>query len=319
LFDENVVLQIKHGPVDFQVREPNSPLLGAMERTAQGLELQITQEYTGQQIDLYCLPVQWEEALSFPEAGGGELRSVIGSKITTVAGVANAGKSSNWTGHALAQLNFYGFGRMAWDPSLSAREVAGEWARMTFGEPWERVRDLCLKSREAYEKYTTPLALGWMVNIHHHYGPSPEGYEFMKWGSYHRASHSALGVDRTSKGTGLTLQYKGKLAEALDSMDTCPEEFLLFFHRVPFDYRLKSGKTLLQRLYDDHFEGAGMVEDFIREWEELEPQLSPEVYESVKKKLSLQLENAKEWRDVVNTYFYRLTEKPDEAGRKIYP
>ncbi|MDR2749750.1 MAG: alpha-glucuronidase [Clostridiales bacterium] len=318
MFDENVVLQIKHGPVDFQVREPNSPLLGAMKHTAQGLELQITQEYTGQQIDLYCLPVQWEEILAFPEASGGELRSIIGSKITTIAGVANCGKSSNWTGHALAQLNLYGFGRMAWDPSLSAREVAGEWARLTFGEPWERVRDLCLKSREAYEKYTTPLALGWMVNIHHHYGPSPEGYEFMKWGSYHRASHSALGVDRTSKGTGLTKQYNGKLAETLDDMDACPEELLLFFHRVPFNYRLKSGKTLLQRLYDDHFEGAEMVEGFIAEWLALKSQLAPEVFESVSKKLALQLENAKEWRDVVNTYFYRLTETPDEAGRKIY-
>jgi alpha-glucuronidase len=291
-----------------------------MPNTAQALELQITQEYTGQQKDLFCLATLWEEVLSFPEAGGLELRSEIGSKISAVAGVSNVGDSPNWTGHTLAQANLYCFGRMAWDPGLGAKEAVGEWARLSFGpDACERIRDMCLKSREVYEKYTTPLALGWMVNINHHYGPSPEGYEFMKWGSYHRASHSALGVDRTKSGTGFTGQYSESLSAVFDSRESCPEELLLFFHRLPYDYKLKSGKTLLQRIYDDHFEGVEQVIEFIREWDELEPALSPEVFSPVRERFLLQLENAKEWRDVINTYFYRLTGMPDDAGRKIYP
>lgn len=321
LFDSNVILQIKNGPSDFQIREPNSPLLGAMEHTRQALEFQITQEYTGQQIDVCYLASQWEEVLSFPVDETAALRDLIGGKIDTVAAVANVGDNENWTGHTLAQANLYAFGRLAWDPALTAAEIAGEWVRLTFGNEPEtvgKISDILLRSRNVYEKYTTPLGLGWMVNVHNHYGPSPEGYEYMKWGTYHRASHSAIGIDRTGRGTGFSKQYHPSLAARFDDVDSCPQELLLFFHRLPYSHVLKNGKTLLQHYYDTHFEGVLDVEDFISQWQSLERHLPKAVFESVAGRLVRQLENAREWRDVVNTYFYRKTGIPDEKGRPIH-
>jgi len=320
-FDDNVILQVKHGPSDFQVREPNSPLIGAMKHTAQAIEFQVTQEYTGQQIDLYALAVQWEEILNSPVSDTRTMRDLMGREVSTIVAVANTGLDTNWTGHMLAQANLYSFGRMACDPSLTAREVLSEWIALTFGKD-SRLREpllnMMIKSREVYEKYTSPLGLCWMVNINHHYGPNPEGYEFSKWGTYHRANHEAIGVDRTEKGTGYTAQYHPYLNELYSSLGSCPEELLLYFHRLRYDYRLKNGKTLLQHIYDTHFEGYEDVEEFIRTWDSLKPLLPDSAYKSVAARLQLQLSNAREWRDVVNTYFYRLTGVPDEHGRSIY-
>ena len=321
LFDSNVILQIKNGPADFQIREPVSPLLGAMEYTRQALELQITQEYTGQQIDVCNLATQWEEVLSFPVDETTALRDLMGGKIDTVAGVANIGDDENWTGHTLAQANLYAFGRLAWDPALRAGEIINEWVRLTFGNEPEvvgKISDILLRSRETYEKYTTPLGLGWMVNVRNHYGPSPEGYEFMKWGTYHRANHYAIGTDRTSRGTGFSKQYHPGLTAIFDNVDTCPQELLLFFHRLPYSYILRNGKTLLQNYYDMHFEGVRDVEDFISQWQSLKRYLPKAVFESVGRRLVRQLENAREWRDVINTYFYRKSGIPDDRGRHIY-
>ena len=320
-FDDNVILQIKHGPSDFQVREPNSPLLGAMENTHQGLELQITQEYTGQQKDLYATAVQWEEILSHPVTDTLNTRDLIGNKIDLMVAVANTGNDSNWTGHLLAQANLYAFGRMAWNPALTAAEVIKEWASLTFGTNPQLLNPLVgmvLKSREVYEKYNAPLGIGWMVNISHHYGPSVDGYEYMKWGTYHRADAKAIGVDRTPAGTGFTVQYHPYVRDMYENKGTCPEEIMLFFHRLPYDYRLKSGQTLLQYIYDTHFEGVEDVEGFIQTWESLKALLPEEAYVSVKERLDLQLTNAKEWRDVVNSYFFRKTGIADDKGRKIY-
>ncbi|MCL2544991.1 MAG: alpha-glucuronidase [Clostridia bacterium] len=321
LFEPNVILQVKNGPSDFQVREPNSPLLGAMERTPQALEVQITQEYTGQQIDLYNLAVQWEEVFAFPAGEGEALRGLMGGKIRAMAGVANVGDDENWTGHTLAQLNLYAFGRMAWDPGLTAQAVTGEWVRQTFGaDPALAgpLTGLLLESRAVYEKYSTPLGLGWMVNVSHHYGPSPEGYEYTRWGTYHRANRDAVGVDRTGAGTGFARQYGAALAARFEDPATCPEELLLFFHRLPYGHRLQNGKTLLQYLYDAHFEGAAEAEGFVGRWDALRPLLPEAAYASVRARLLRQAGNAREWRDVVNTYFYRLTGVADEKGRKIY-
>jgi len=246
MFDDNVILQVKNGPYDFQVREPNSPLFGAMKQTPLALELQITQEYTGQQIDLYALAVQWEEVFSTPVSDTQLTRSLVGNEITAVVAVANTGLDMNWTGHTLAQANLFAFGKMACDPALSAREVLDEWIGLTFGKNpdlKEPLLKMMMASRYIYEKYTTPLALGWMVNINHHYGPSPEGYEFSKWGTYHRANHKAIGIDRTETGTGYTAQYHPYLNDLYSNIKTCPEELLLFFHRLPFDHRLKCGRT----------------------------------------------------------------------------
>ena len=320
-FDDNVVLQIKHGPSDFQVREPNSPLLGAMSKTAQAIEFQITQEYTGQQIDLYALAVQWEEIFASPVSDTRLMRDLIGNGIGAVVAVANTGGDSNWTGHTLAQANLYAFGRMAWDPSLTAAEVLSDWIGLTFGtDPAlrEPLLKMMLDSRGVYEKYTAPLGLCWMVNINHHYGPSPEGYEFSKWGTYHRADAKAVGVDRTDGGTGYISQYHPHLQALYGSVDTCPEELLLYFHRLPYAHRLQSGQTLLQHIYDAHFEGADDVEGFIAVWESIKPLLPESAYRSVAARLRRQLANAREWRDVINTYFYRKSGIPDEKGRVIY-
>jgi alpha-glucuronidase len=157
-----------------------------------------------------------------------------------------------------------------------------------------------------------------MVNIHRHYGPSVDGYEYMKWGTYHRANSTAIGVDRTTAGTGYTAQYHPHVRALYENKDTCPEEILLFFHRLPYDYRLKSGQTLLQYIYDTHFEGVGDVEGFIQTWESLKGLLPKDAYLSVKERLQVQLINAVQWRDVVNTYFYRKTGVGDKKGRKIY-
>ena len=320
-FDKNVILQIKHGPSDFQVREPNSPLIGAMKNTKQAIELQVTQEYTGQQIDLYALAAQWEEVFSAPVSDKKTMRDLLGKEVKAIVAVANTGLDENWTGHTLAQANLYSFGRMACDPSLTAREVLSEWIELTFGinpKLKEPLLEMMLASRCVYEKYTSPLGLGWMVNINHHYGPSPEGYEFSKWGTYHRANHKAIGIDRTENGTGFTSQYHPYLNELYSNPKTCPEEFLLYFHRLPYDYRLKSGKTLLQHIYDTHFEGYEEVEGFIKTWDSVKSLLPESVHNSVAAKLQLQLANAREWRDIINTYFYRLTGLPDEKGRQIY-
>jgi alpha-glucuronidase len=319
-FLSNVVLQIKFGPADFQVREPNSPLLGAMLKTRQAIEFQITQEYTGQQIDLYALAVQWEEIFNTPISDTRLTRSLAGREVDTIAAVSNVGSDMNWTGHTLAQANLYAFGRMAWDPSLTARQVTEEWIIQTFGNDPTVIKKLTcmmLMSRGVYEKYNAPLGIGWMVTVGKHYGPSVDGYEYMKWGTYHRADHKAIGVDRTKIGTGFTAQYHPFLDRLYSGKNTCPEELLLFFHRLPYTYRLESGKTLIQHIYDTHFEGAEDVQGFIETWESLKEFLPHCVYESVRIRLHRQLENALEWRDVVNTYFLRKTGIRDEKGRFI--
>ena len=320
-FESNVILQIKYGPSDFQVREPNSPLLGAMEHTQQALELQITQEYTGQQVDLYNLAVQWEEVFAFPTGTGLPLRSIAGYKIPAISGVSNVGGDENWTGHTLAQLNLFAFGRMAWNPCLTAEAVTDEWTRLTFGNHpvlRESLTGMLMKSRSVYEKYNTPLGLGWMVNVSHHYGPNPDGYEFSQWGTYHRADCHAIGVDRTGNGTGFTRQYPPALSALFEDPSTCPEALLLFFHRLPYNHLLKSGQTLLQYIYDCHFEGVEETEAFIQIWDGLRHLLPDSAYTSVRSRLIRQAENAREWRDVINTYFRRLTGVPDIKGRKIY-
>ncbi|WP_041078595.1 alpha-glucuronidase family glycosyl hydrolase [Thermotoga caldifontis] len=329
-FSDNVILQTKFGPMDFQVREPVSPLFGALERTNQMLELQITQEYTGQQVHLCYLGTFWKEVLDFDTFAKGEgsfVKRIVdgtlfGRKLCGVAGVSNVGTDPNWTGHDLAQANLYTFGRLAWNPDERVEKIVREWIVLTFGNDekvMNNIEYMLMKSHRTYEKYTTPFGLGWMVNPNHHYGPNPEGYEYSKWGTYHRANWEAIGVDRTSRGTGFTLQYRSPWREIFDSIETCPEDLLLFFHRVRYDHRLKSGKTLIQAMYDLHFEGVEEVEEFVKKWQELEGRIDPVRYKRVLERLTMQLEHAKEWRDVINTYFYRRTGIPDERGRKIYP
>ena len=245
----------------------------------------------------------------------------FGNVHTGFAAVCNTGNDRNWTGNDLAAANFYGFGRLAFCTSLTAEEIAEEWIRLTLSneeEVVEKVKKILLNSRAVYEKYTVPLGIGWMVTPNTHYGCSVDGYEYSRWGTYHRADHLGLGVDRSRQGTGYAQQYNEPNASMYDNMETCPEELLLFFHHVPYTYRLKSGKTLIQHIYDTHFEGVDEVEEMISLWESLEGKVPESVYKTVRERFDRQLYNAKEWRDQVNSYFYRKSGIGDEKGRKIY-
>lgn len=329
-FADNVVLQIKNGPMDFQVREPVSPLLGAMRHTNQIMELQVTQEYTGQQKHLCYLVPQWKEILAFDthmRGQGSPVRRVVDGSLYNrsyngLAAVSNIGGDPFWTGHPLAQANLYGYGRLAWNPDLTAEEIAREWIRLTYDRQEEvlpTVLRLLMDSWPVYESYTVPLGIGWMVNPNHHYGPNVDGYEYDKWGTYHRADWQGIGVDRTREnGTGYTGQYAEPVASRFDSLADCPEELLLFFHHVPYTYRLKSGKTLIQHIYDTHFEGVEQVARMMDAWRALEGLVDDATWREGMSRFTQQLAHAGEWRDVINTYFHRKTGIPDEKGRRIH-
>ena len=328
-FLDNVILQVKNGPMDFQVREPVSPLLGGMEHTNEMLEVQIAQEYTGQQRHVCYLIPMFKEILAFHtycRRDKDTVQDIVTGKIMGntncgIAAVANTGNDSNWTGHDLAAANLYGFGRMSFDTSLSAEEIAEEWLRCTYGQDEEvvgKIKKILMMSWPAYEKYTSPLGIGWMVNPNYHYGPNVDGYEYDRWGTYHRADHLGLGVDRSHNGTGYAQQYLEPNASMYDNIETCPEELLLFFHYIPYTYELKSGKTLIQHIYDTHFEGAEDVEEMAALWDSLEGKIPEEVFLRVQKRLGHQKDHSKEWRDQINSYFYRKSMIPDNKNRAIY-
>jgi len=328
-FRDNVILQIKNGPMDFQVREPVSPLFGAMKETNQMIELQITQEYTGHQIDLCYLVPQWKEVLNFDTYANGmgsKVHEVTSGKIFNrpyggVAGVSNVGDDINWTGHILAQANLYGFGRLTWNPRLSAKEITDEWVRLTFGSDpsvVKTVSEMLLSSWSIYESYTAPLGIGWMVNPGIHYGPNVDGYEYSKWGTYHYADHDGIGVDRTVKtGTGFIGQYNSEVAEIYESLERCPDELLLFFHHVPYTHRLKSGKTVIQHIYDTHFDGFEKVIWMKEKWLSLRDLIDSGRFDQVLERLELQTVDAREWRDEINSYFFRKSGIKDGLGREI--
>ena len=328
-YHDNVILQIKNGPMDFQIREGVSPLLGGLRKTNQMLEVQVAQEYTGQQIDLCYLIPLFKEVLDFKTYCKQEQDTVAdvisgrtyGNQNAGIAAVCNTGNDENWTGNDLAAANFYGFGRLAFCTALSAREIAQEWVRLTFSnddEVVETIAALLLGSRETYEKYTSPLGIGWMVTPGSHYGPSVDGYEYSRWGTYHRADHKGLGVDRTDAGTGYVRQYYEPNASMYNDIETCPEELLLFFHHVDYTHQLKTGKTVIQHIYDSHFEGVEEVEQMNRIWESLKGKVDERAYEVVRERFERQLLNAREWRDQVNSYFFRKSGIADQKGRQIY-
>ena len=329
-FKDNVILQIKNGPMDFQVREPVSPLIGELEKTNQFLEFQIAQEYLGRQRHLVYLIPQWKEVLEFDTYAKGENTKVkdivsgevFDNKIAGIVAVTNVGIDYNWTGHTIAQLNFYGYGRLIWNPDLTSEEIALEWIKQTFGhdpKTIETIMKIVMPSWEVYENYTSPLGIGWMVNISHHYGPNIDGYEYDMWGTYHFADRNGIGVDRTmATGTGYTGQYHTENRDLYESIDTCPDELLLFFHHVPYTHVLKSGKTVIQHIYDTHFKGVEQVEEMIANWDSLAGKIDGRRHHDVKERLSHQLWSAKEWRDTINSYFYRKSGIADEQNRTIY-
>lgn len=328
-FAENVILQIKNGPMDFQVREPVSPLFGGLRKTNMILEVQIAQEYTGQQRHV-CYLIPWfKKILAFRTYCGSDqdrISDIVSGRTYAnlncgMAAVCNTGNDYNWTGHELAAANWYGFGRLSFDTELTAKEIAREWISQTYGHETkvqENILKILMMSWPTYEKYTSPLGIGWMVKPNHHYGPDVDGYEYDRWGTYHKANHKGIGVDRTEKGTGFCKQYNEPLSTIYADRKTCPEELLLFFHHMEYDYVLSSGKTILQHIYDTHFEGADEAELFLTLWQELEGLLNEGVYQRALVRFQHQKDHAREWCDVINSCFYRKTGVEDQYQRPIY-
>lgn len=315
MFARNAYLQIKNGPLDFQVREPVSPLFGAMPATAQALELQITQEYTGQDKHVCFLAPMWSEVLNFAPKGPEAGVSVAGA-IQAIAGVMNIGDARNWTGHLLAQANTYAFGRLAWNPSLSPGEIAAEWTQLTFGRDPEVnrvVNRLLLASWPAFESYTAPLGLGLLSRRGDHFHP-----DLANRMDYHRADQTGVGFDRTKAGgTGYAAQYSEPWRSRYESLADCPEDLLLFFHHVPYTHRLKNGSTLIQELYDRHFAGVETARGFLRDWETLRGKIDEARFEHVRGRLAAQIGHAEQWCREFNGYFQGLSGIPDARKRPL--
>jgi alpha-glucuronidase len=323
-FRDNAILQVKYGPIDFQAREPVSPVIAAMRATRVAVEFQVTQEYTGQQRHVCYLAPQWSEVLRFPLAGSDVAALTTGGGLVAVS---NVGDDPFWTGHPLAQANLYAFGRLAWSPDLDPAAVLDEWIELTFAPATtddpdllrRTLHDLMDDSWRTYERYTAPLGVGFMVRPGHHYGPDVDGYEYTPWGTYHFADRDGVGVDRTrATGTGFTGQYPPPWSQVYEARERCPDELLLFFHHVPYGHVLHNGSTVIQHIYDTHFAGVERVAGMRPAWDRLAGLVEPTVHARVRERLDEQLRSATEWRDQVNAYFLRKSGVPDEKGRPIY-
>ena len=331
-FEPNVIVQIKYGPIDFQVREPVSPLFATLPRTNVAIELQITQEYTGQQRHLVYLAPMWKESLDtdmraslqappLPVRDLVSGRSVRGLEHSRggFVGVSNVG-TEGWLGNPLALANLYAFGRLAWDPTLDAAALSDEWTRLTLGNDAEVravVNKLQMNSWRIYESYTGPLGLGTLTDIlGPHFGPDPASAEGNGWGQWLRADAKGVGMDRTTAtGTGYIGQYPAPLAAKYESLKTCPDELLLFMHHVPYTYRLHSGQTVIQFIYDTHYRGAQAAAAQVPAWESLRGKVPDATYAEVLKRLEFQAGHAVVWRDAITNWFERISGIADDRHR----
>ncbi len=304
-FRDNVILQSKNGPLDFQPREPYAPIFDNIKQTPQIAELQITQEYLGQSKHLTYLAPMWKEFFGF----------VNPDRLVGISGVANIGDDANWCGHPFSQANWYAFGRLAWNPSLTAEEIAHEWLVQTYGNQDEKftkpVEMMMMTSREACVNYMMPLGLHHIFKFDHHYGPEPDGFIAsypLEWCPvyYHKADAQGVGFDRSSKGTDAVGQYPEPYRSLYDNIETCPEEYLLWFHHVPWTYKMKSGSTLWQELCMKYNMGVAMVEVYRDFWHTSAKQYMKgheQEWQHTDSLLNVQLENAKEWRNTCLKYF----------------
>ena len=304
-FRDNVILQSKNGPLDFQPREPYAPIFDNIKQTPQIAELQITQEYLGQSKHLTYLAPMWKEFFDF----------VNPDKLVGISGVANIGDDANWCGHPFSQANWYAFGRLAWNPSLTAEEIAHEWLVQTYENQDEKftkpVEMMMMTSREACVNYMMPLGLHHIFKFDHHYGPEPDGFIAsypLEWCPvyYHKADAQGVGFDRSSKGTDAVGQYPEPYRSLYNNIETCPEEYLLWFHHVPWTYKMKSGSTLWQELCMKYNMGVAMVEVYRDFWHTSAKQYMKgheQEWQHTDSLLNVQLENAKEWRNTCLKYF----------------
>lgn len=307
-FRKNVILQTKNGPLDFQPREPYSPVFDQIRETPNMVELQITQEYLGQSKHLVYLAPMWKEFFQYIEPDW----------LAGIAGVANIGKDANWCGHHFSQANWYAFGRLAWNPELTSEQIAREWLEQTFSTDENFVflmSTVMEESREACVSYMMPLGLHHIFKFDHHYGPEPDGFKKeypIEWCPvyYHQADKDGVGFNRSSTGTNAVGQYREPYASQYDKLETCPENLLLWFHHLPWDYKMKDGSTLWESLQYHYNQGVIMTETYQNLWHnKMKAYVDEQRWREVDERLKIQVENAREWRDVCLGYFRQFAEK----------
>jgi alpha-glucuronidase len=326
-FAPNVVIQTKEGPIDFQAQEPVSPLFAGLRQTNQAMEVEVTQEYTGQQRHLVYLAPMWKWVLDFDlhaDEKSTPVKEMIAGKsfhqpLGGMVAVAGIGRDA-WLGSPLAMANLYAFGRLAWNPDLTPDQIAAEWTRQTIGNDPKvvaTVGEMLMQSWPAYVNYTGPLGMQTLTDITgSHYGPNIESSERNGWGQWHDADHEGVGKDRTlATGSGFVGQYPPEVAHLCESLATCPDNLLLFFHHVPYTYKLHSGQTVIQYIYDSHYQGAMQAAQLAREWASLQGRVDPVLYKDVQARLVYQAGHAIVWRDAIVQYFLKLSGIPDEKGR----
>ena len=332
-FESNVIIQIKEGPIDFQAREPVSPLFGALQHTNMAIEVQASQEYTGQQRHMVWLAPMWQWALDTDLGVAGRstpVREIVEGKSFPLAdgtprmggfvSVTNVGMEPNWMHHPMALANLYGFGKLAWNPQAKLDDVIDEWTRLTWGNDPAVVRtitSLQSNSWRVYESYTGPNGMGTLTDIIGvHFGPGIESAERNGWGQWFRGEKDGVGMDRTvATGTGYAGQYPSSLAAKYESLATTPDDLLLFFHHVPYDYKLHSGKTLVQSIYDIHYQGALEAAEYVRSWTMLKGKVDADRYAQVLDLFTFQAGHALVWRDAIDTWFHRMSGIDDAKGR----
>lgn len=329
-FPKNVVLQIKNGPIGFQVREPVSPLIGSMKYTSQIIELQINQEYTGQQIDLCWLPMQWKYILNFDTYLYGHnstIKKIISGKINNMkyfgaTVISNIGNNWNWTKNILSQSNLFSYGKILWNNNINLNNILKEWIKLSIKnnkKVIKNIRKILINSWKTYEKYTNPLGLSLMVDPVDNYTPNIDGYEYNNYGIYHYADRKKIGYNRTSFGSKFTNQYSNYNKNKFNNIKRCPESLLLFFHRLSYKFILKKyNKTIIQYIYDIHFEGVKNVFLWINLWNKLKKLIPIYIFSNVKKNLIKQYFHSKEWKDKINSYFFRKSGIDDKLKRNIY-
>ena len=322
-FEDNVLVQVKNGAIDFQPREPFHPMFGAMPKSKLMMEYQITQEYLGFSTHLVFLPKLYEEVLesdTYKQGKGSTVARIIEGKpneLSGMAGVANIGSDLNWTGHPFSQANWYGFGRLAWNPELNSEKIAEEWLQQTFSKDSNFVKTISkimLQSRESVVKYMTPLGLHHIMATNHHYGPGPWVNDLARpeWNPvyYHKADKNGIGFDRTATGSNALAQYSPEIAQYYGDLKTCPEEYLLWFHHLPWDYKMKNGKILWDNLGIKYQEGVNEVKNMITTWESAKPYIDAERHQEVAQLLNIQLKEAIWWKDACMTYFQTFSNLP---------
>jgi alpha-glucuronidase len=327
-FESNVVIQIKNGPIDFQVREPVSPLFATLQHTSQAIELQITQEYLGQQRHMVFLVPMWKTTLDTDlraQNRSTPVKEIVEGKIFHqplggFVGVANVGLDTNWMHHPMAMANLYGFGKLAWNPNLTTDQILDTWTRLTWGNNStvvSTINEIQRQSWHAYEQYTGNLGIGTLTNIlGYHYGPGTESAERNGWGQWFRADANGIGMDRTvATGTGYIGQYPPELAKVYEDVNTCPDELLLFMHHVPYAHVLHDGKTVAQYVYDAHYEGAATAQTYAPRWQTLHDLIDDDRYDETLKLFTYQGGHAIVWRDAVTRWFQKQSNIPDKKNR----